>query len=72
MEWEKKDFVDVLFGDFETGEKHYLKLSESNVLIPKLDDYLETYNANNANQMNLVFFSDCIAHLARIARILRQ
>jgi dynein heavy chain, axonemal len=34
-------------------------LSETNKLIPKLDEQLEIYNADNP-PMNLVFFGDCI------------
>ena len=60
MEWEMEEYTDVMFGHFEYGDNRYMKLSEPNVLIPKLDDYLESYNATNHNQMNLVFFSDCI------------
>lgn len=71
MDWKPKDYVDVLFGDFEHGDKLYVKLSETNVLIPKLDEILEMYNADNT-PMNLVFFGDCIQHLARISRVLRQ
>lgn len=40
-------------------------------LIPCLDQQLGLYNADN-RPMNLVFFEDCIMHLAKIARILRQ
>ena len=36
-----------------------------------MNEHLELYNMNNP-PMNLVFFSDCIQHLARISRILRQ
>jgi dynein heavy chain len=70
MEWKLKDFQNVLFGDFELGDKQYLKLSDINILIPRLDECLEMYNADN-NPMNLVFFSDCIQHLGRIARVLK-
>jgi len=71
MEWELKDFEAVLFGDYESPDKQYLKLSEVNALIPRLDQYLELYNADNS-PMNLVFFGDCIQHLSRIARVLRS
>jgi dynein heavy chain len=36
-----------------------VKLSDTNKLIPKLDEALEMYNADNT-PMNLVFFTDCI------------
>jgi dynein heavy chain len=59
MDWKPKDYQEVLFGDFEQGDKQYLKLSPTNVLIPRLDECLEMYNADNS-PMALVFFSDCI------------
>ena len=59
MEWKPKDYQDVLFGDFETGDKQDVKLSDTNVLIPRLNEHLEFYNTENS-PMNLVFFSDCI------------
>ncbi len=71
MEWNMKNYKNVLFGDFETGDMQYLKLGETNVLIPRLDEHLSLYNNENP-EMNLVFFSDCIQHLARISRVLRQ
>jgi dynein heavy chain len=37
-----------------------------------MNDYLDEYNMNNAGQMNLVFFTDALKHLARIGRVLRQ
>ena len=70
MEWEPKNYIDVLFGDFENGTA-YVKLSDTNRLIPKLQECLDMYNMDNP-PMNLVFFSDCIQHLARISRVLRQ
>lgn len=71
MEWELKDFDQILFGDYESSDKQYVKLAEVNALIPRLDQCLEIYNVDNA-PMNLVFFGDCIQHLTRIARVLRQ
>lgn len=58
MDWEQDNYKDVLFGHFEQ-DGQYVKLSETNKLIPKLDECLEMYNADNP-PMNLVFFSDCI------------
>ena len=34
-------------------------------------DYLEEYNVITSKKMNLIFFMDCIEHVARLARILR-
>ena len=72
LDWNLEDFQNTLFGDFETNDRKYIKLSESNELIPRLDELLMVYNSDADTQMNLVFFADCIQHLARIARILRQ
>ena len=61
MEWELKDYENIMFGDYESNKipKEYMKLNEINVLIPTLDEALELYNAENS-PMNLVFFGDCI------------
>lgn len=59
MEWKLDDFKDILFGNYEHSKREYNKLSAVNDLIPRLDQYLELYNADNS-PMNLVFFSDCI------------
>jgi dynein heavy chain len=37
MDWELKSYRDLLFGDFENPAKAYLKLSDVNTLIPRLD-----------------------------------
>jgi len=61
MDWQLADFQNTLFGDFETNERKYIKLSSSNDLIPRLDELLGIYNSDSDNQsMNLVFFEDCI------------
>jgi hypothetical protein len=61
MDWQLADFQNTLFGDFETNERKYIKLSSSNDLIPRLDELLGIYNSDSENQsMNLVFFEDCI------------
>ena len=71
MDWDLSSYEGIIFGDFEHPEKIYVKLSPSTDLIPKLNEQLELYNLQN-QPMNLVFFDDCIQHLARISRILRQ
>jgi dynein heavy chain len=71
MDWKLEDFENILFGDYEAADRAYLELSEINTLIPRLDQYLELYNADNT-AMNLVFFGDCIQHLTRVARVLKQ
>jgi dynein heavy chain len=71
MNWKLEDFENVIFGDYDNQKRDYVKLGETNELIPRLDDLLAAYNLENS-QMNLVFFEDCIQHLTRIARTLRQ
>lgn len=72
MEWEIKDYTNVLFGDYDNAENHYVKLGDTNSLNARLNDALEFYNTQFSTQMNLVFFDDAIAHLTRIARIIRS
>lgn len=71
LDWELSSFEDVIFGDFEAGDSGYQQLSEVKEILPRLTDLLTYYNMQNT-PMDLVFFKDCIQHLARIARILRQ
>lgn len=47
IEWNLKDYKDVLFGDFENDDKDYLKLSDTKTLITTLDLLLEDYNVEN-------------------------
>ena len=48
-------------------------MSQSKDLVDVLNIRLNTYNSEQTTgEMNLVFFDDCIQHLCRIARILRQ
>ena len=68
----------IIFGDFmkpglEKDERSYEDLTDSkskivDVLVDYLDDYNMTYNKN----VKLVFFSDAVLHVSRIARILGQ
>lgn len=60
MEWNMEDFCNTIFGDFETNDRKYIKLSESNELMPRLDELLNVYNSDAESVMNLVFFEDCI------------
>lgn len=50
MEWELKNYVNIMFGDYESNKipKDYLKLSPTNVLIPILEEALDLYNAENS------------------------
>ena len=72
LEWELSSFETVAFGDFgEPGETKYQELGDMTEVMERLDQLLKIYNGQHT-PMDLVFFADCIQHLARIARILKQ
>ena len=52
--------------------KLYEEIKDRAKLFKVLSNMLDEYNMSNTNKMNLVFFEDCIEHLLRIARVLRQ
>jgi dynein heavy chain len=68
----KESWVDVIFGHFASHSRDYVKIDYNDALFAKLGMALERYNAENSNQMNLIFFKDAINHLSRISRIIRQ
>lgn len=64
----------ILFSDIlrlDSDEKKYEIIADTQKLKSTLLDKLTDYNLDNANHMNLVFFDECIEHIARIGRILR-
>jgi dynein heavy chain len=71
LQWELSEYVQILFGDYESNQGEYNKLSDVATLIPRLENQLDMHNTEQS-PMNLVFFSDCIQHLTRICRVLRQ
>jgi len=71
MDWSLEDFETVIFGDYDNQRRNYVLLNATSELIPRLDELLMLYNAENS-PMNLVFFEDCVQHLTRVARTLRQ
>lgn len=73
LDWERDDFADILFGDFDSGpDRDYVKLGAPETLVTRLQDFLESYNVSSTSPMNLVFFNDAIFHLTRISRIIRS
>ncbi len=72
-DWQKDTYKDVLFAHFSNDENLYEMVTDINSVTSKLNEQLEWYNSNNpGSMMHIVFFKDCISHLARISRILRQ
>ena len=73
IDWNKELFKDILYAHFGNDENEYQEITDLNDVISKLNEQLEFYNSmNTGNMMNLVFFKDCISHLTRTSRILRQ
>jgi dynein heavy chain len=65
----------VVFADFlkpEAETRFYEDCRDLSKLQTILEDLLDQYNATHATQLNLVFFTDALVHVCRIARILRQ
>lgn len=77
----KTDFNDLFlnnrpkWGDLlklDAPVKLYEEIKDPNKLKRQLENMLEDFNIVNWGKMNLVFFDDCIEHILRISRILRQ
>nr|CCA18662.1 hypothetical protein ALNC14_048050 [Albugo laibachii Nc14] len=58
--------------DTSKSNRLYEFCSDINLMTKALDDFLQEYNQDHPTRMNLVFFRDAIAHVTRLARILRQ
>jgi dynein heavy chain len=73
IEINRSSWENVLFGDYmDDIVKDYVQVEYGPKLFERLTYCLEKYNSEYSNQMSLVFFKDAIAHLSRIARVLRQ
>jgi dynein heavy chain len=53
-------------------DKNYEEKPANCKIVNLFEEYLEEFNMSSPSKMKLVFFEDAIAHVARIARILRQ
>jgi len=67
----------VLFGDFmKRGiafeERHYDEIKDFASLSKAVLDYQAGYNADHNDKLDLVLFPQCLQHITRICRILRQ
>ncbi|XP_052749829.1 dynein axonemal heavy chain 1-like isoform X2 [Galleria mellonella] len=76
-----KDWADVvggrlmLFGDFMdigADDKKYVEITDRDELNEVLAHYLDEYNLTTTVPLDLVLFEDAVAHLLRLARIMRQ
>ena len=68
---------DTLFGDYECQDPSdrknmYKHVTDMDNLQRLLLEYQEDYVINTMKPMDLVFFKDCVAHLSRCCRVLRQ
>jgi len=66
----------LVFGDYMDGidveTRVYRQITDLNVLVNKVVEYLEEYNGSVKNQMKLVMFLDACDHVSRISRVVRQ
>ncbi|CAM9220423.1 unnamed protein product [Chrysoparadoxa australica] len=72
-DWDTSEFKDLLYGTYMTMEnKAYQRVDDRAKLDALLLEYLDEYNMSFPSQMHLVFFSDAVAHISRISRVLGQ
>ena len=46
LDWELESFENIIFGDYEDPRnKKYIKLSDTDILIPRLEELLMLYNS---------------------------
>ena len=63
----------ILYGAFaDKKNTNYKEITDQRMLHDMLKDYQTNYNTAEMKDMDLTFFDDAVAHLARICRILRQ
>eukprot|EP00397_Hematodinium_sp_SG-2012_P000045 GEMP01000045.1.p1 GENE.GEMP01000045.1~~GEMP01000045.1.p1 ORF type:complete len:3312 (+),score=740.25 GEMP01000045.1:2269-12204(+) len=63
----------LLWGDYLRPEARvYEEIRDLDKMKRTMEDYNDDYNLSNPTTMNLVFFSDCLDHINRIGRVLRQ
>ncbi|XP_043475594.1 dynein axonemal heavy chain 6 isoform X1 [Leptopilina heterotoma] len=67
----------ILFGDFMSfgaskEQRFYEEITDLKKATNILQDYLDDYCLVTSKEMNLIFFTDAVEHLCRLARILRS
>ena len=75
-QWEPEPLATLVYGSFMNTANGVAGMVYQEVAIeaaaPKFDEYLADYNLASTKPMNLVFFTDCCLHLARLSRIITQ
>jgi dynein heavy chain, axonemal len=73
MSWKNEDFADLIYGNYTTRMgREYKELFDRNQINVLLNEYLDEYNMTFPSRMELVFFTDAVYHVSRIARVLSQ
>ncbi|XP_062864847.1 dynein axonemal heavy chain 6 isoform X2 [Trichomycterus rosablanca] len=67
----------IIFGDFikvgaPKSDRVYEDLTDMDKIRNVLQEYLDDYNMTFSKEAKLVFFQDAVAHVSRIARMIRQ
>jgi len=65
----------IMWGDLlklDAPVRLYEEITNKGKLFKQFQSGLDDFNMSNTGKMNLVFFDDCMDHILRIARILRQ
>ncbi|KAM3182197.1 hypothetical protein ACTXT7_012865 [Hymenolepis weldensis] len=67
----------LFFGDFisfgaKKEDRIYEEITDMDKLKNIMAEYLDDYNMMNSKDTSMVFFTDAVQHICRIARILRQ
>jgi len=67
----------LIFGDFmKRGipyeERQYDEVRDISTMSQVILDYQEEYNIDHVNKFDLVLFPECLQHISRVCRILRQ
>lgn len=66
----------LLFGDYISGidgeNRPYIQITDLDLLLSKINEYLEDSNSGSKHPMKLVMFLDACDHVNRICRVLRQ
>ena len=66
----------IIYGDYMDGidaeTRIYRQITDTQILVDKVIEYLEEYNGAVKTQMKLVMFLDACDHVSRITRVIRQ